>query len=206
MQQHEWATLLLLAQYVQNSWPSSATKQVPFNTLVGYTPLAHQPMHASNIPSTQERLEKIKASRSAALEALMKSQERQEGTNSKFASFSVDDKVWLEGTNLKCIEGTPKLSPRWYGPFWVATKISHVAYQLDLPETWKIHNMFHALLLTPYRETPEHGPNFLDPPPNIIDDEPEWEVERILKQRTFGRWKKKQYLVRWKGYLPAHDS
>jgi len=66
--------------------------------------------------------------------------------------------------------------------------------------------MFHASLLTPYRETPEHGPNFLDPPPNIIDDEPEWEVERILKHRTFGRWKKKQYLVRWKGYSPAHDS
>jgi hypothetical protein len=66
--------------------------------------------------------------------------------------------------------------------------------------------VFHASLLTPYRETPEHGPNFLDLPPDIIDDEPEWKVERILKQRTFGRWKKKQFLVRWKGYSPAHDS
>jgi len=75
MQQHKWATLLLIAQYVQNSWPSSTTKQVPFNTLIGYTPLAHQPTHASDIPSTQECLEKIKTSRSAALEALMKSQE-----------------------------------------------------------------------------------------------------------------------------------
>ena len=114
--------------------------------------------------------------------------------------------MWLEGTNLKRIEGTPKLSPRRYGPFWVAAKISHVAYQLDLPKTWKIHNVFHALLLTPYRETPEHGPNFLDLPPDIIDDKLEWEVERILKQQTFGRWKKKQYLIRWKGYSPAHDS
>jgi len=112
----------------------------------------------------------------------------------------------LEGTNLKRIEGTPKLSPRRYGPFRVAAKISHVTYRLTLPETWKIHNVFHASLLTPYKETPKHGPNFLEPPPEIIDDTPEWEVETILKHRTFGRWKKKQHLVRWKGYSPAHDS
>jgi hypothetical protein len=40
-QQHEWAKLLPMVQYVRNSWPSSTTKQIPFNTLVGYTPLAH---------------------------------------------------------------------------------------------------------------------------------------------------------------------
>ena len=28
----------------------------------------------------------------------------------------------------------------------------------------------------------------------------------ILKHRTFSRWKKDQYLVRWKGYSPAHNS
>ena len=98
--------------------------------------------------------------------------------------------------NLKRAEGTPKLSPRRYGPFKVAAQISHVAYRLDLPETWKIHNVFHASLLTPYRETAEHGPNYLQPPPDIIDDAPEWEVEKIIKAHTFGRWKKKQYLVR----------
>ena len=79
-------------------------------------------------------------------------------------------------------------------------------YRLDLPETWKIHNVFHASLLTPYHEMAEHGPNYLQPPPDIIDDAPEWEVEKIIKTHTFGHWKKKQYLVRWKGYSPAHDS
>jgi len=57
-----------------------------------------------------------------------------------------------------------------------------------------------------YKETEQHGPNFLEPPPDIVEGEPEWEIEQILRERTFGRWKKKQYLVRWKDYSPAHDS
>jgi hypothetical protein len=154
-QQHEWAKLLPMAQYVRNSWPSSTTKQIPFNTLIGYTPLAHQPTRSSTIPGLQQRLKKIKESRTVALEALQKSQEHHEQHPQKYKEFQIGDNVWLEGTNLKRIEGTPKLSPRWYGPFRVAAKISHVTYRLTLPETWKIHNVFHASLLTPYKETPE---------------------------------------------------
>jgi hypothetical protein len=93
----------------------------------------------------------------------------------------------LEGTNLKWIEGTPKLSLRQYRPFRVAAKISHVVYKLDLPNHWKIYNIFHTLLLTPYQETKEHGPNFLKLPPDIIDNTPEWEVKEILKEQKFGR-------------------
>jgi hypothetical protein len=98
-----------MAQYVRNSWPSSTTKQIPFNTLVGYTPLAHQPTRSSSIPGLQQQLKKIKESRTAALEALRKSQERHEQHPQKYKEFQIGDNVWLEGTNLKCIEGTPKL-------------------------------------------------------------------------------------------------
>jgi hypothetical protein len=97
-----------------------------------------------------------------------------------------------------------KLAPRRYGPFKVVTKVSDVAYKLQLPDTWKIHNVFHASLLTPYKETEKHGPNFLEPPPELIEGEPEWEVEQILGDRTYRC--KKQFLIRWKGYAPAHDS
>ena len=66
--------------------------------------------------------------------------------------------------------------------------------------------MFHASLLTPFWETPKYGLNFLEPPPNIIDDTPEWEVKRVLKEQTYRQWKKKQDLIRWKGYLLVYDS
>jgi hypothetical protein len=61
-------------------------------------------------------------------------------------------------------------------------------------------------LLTHYQETEQHRPNFIKPPPDIIKGEPEWEVEQILKAWHFGRKKKLQYFVQWKGYSPSHDS
>ena len=61
-------------------------------------------------------------------------------------------------------------------------------------------------LLSPYCKTEEHGQNFLEPPPEVIEGEDEYEVEQVLGQRTHGRWKKKQYLIKWKGYSAAHNS
>jgi len=46
--------------------------------------------------------------------------------------------------------------------------------------------VFHTSLLTPYKETNEHGTNFLEPPPELIKGEEEWEVEQILRKRHFG--------------------
>jgi hypothetical protein len=53
-QQHEWSKLLPLAQYVRNFWPNATTKQAPFNTLIGYTPAAHQPTRTTDLLTLQE--------------------------------------------------------------------------------------------------------------------------------------------------------
>ena len=44
-----------------------------------------------------------------------------------------------------------------------------MTYQLQLPTTWKIHNVFHAVLLHQYKETKIYGANFQLPLPELID-------------------------------------
>jgi len=206
-QQDNWHTWLPLVQYTKNSWPSATTKKTPYDLLIGYTPQIYQPTRKTTMPSLEQRLLLIEEARKATQEAQHKAQESWIKEKPHHSPFPIRSKVWLEGTNLRLPSNvTPKLSPRRYGPFKVVFQVSKVAYRLKLPTSWKIHDVFHASLLMPHKETEQHSPNFLEPPPEILNREPEWEVEKVLKERAFGRWKKKQYLVHWKGYSPAHDS
>src|SRR5712671_748698 len=119
--------------------------------------------------------------------------------------YRTGDKVWLEATHLNLPYQTPKLAPKRQGPFKIVNVVSPVAHRLQLPAAWNIHNMFHASLLTPYRETASHSPNFTRPPPDLMQGNEEFEVETIINHRFFGRRKALQYLIKWKGY-PSSDN
>jgi Chromo (CHRromatin Organisation MOdifier) domain len=123
-----------------------------------------------------------------------------------YHGHTVGDKVWLEGTNLKLTHPKAKLDAKRYGPFTITEEISPVVYRVELPQQWKIHNVFHASLLTPYKETEEHGTNYAQPPPELVEGEEEYKVEQVPNSRRTGRAKKLQYLLQWKGYSRAHDS
>ncbi len=83
--------------------------------------------------------------------------------------------------------------------------MSPINYQLKLPTQWSIHDVFHIDLLTPYRKTNTHGSNYSRPAPDLVDNEEEYEVKKILDTRQFGRGRKRQYLIKWKGY-PDSDN
>jgi len=92
------------------------------------------------------------------------------------------------------------------GPFKVIQKVGKVAYKLELPASMKVHPVFHVNLLHKYRSDGTVQP---PPPPVLVDDQLEYEVERILQHRDVALGRKRsrrEYLIKWLGYGPEHNS
>ena len=194
--QTDWADWLPLAQYVHNSWINESTKQIPFKLLIGGLPSRHYQAW-SEIKTDEPRERQIKEIRQKATKALEHAQELIKRKNRKdYPQYKEGNQVWLEATNLKTTHPTAKLALKRYGPFSIIKKISDIVYQLELPRNWKIHNVFHSSLLSPYRETEIHGPNYHEPPPEIIEGEPEYKVEAVIGSRRTGKNRKLEYRIR----------
>jgi len=121
--------------------------------------------------------------------------------------FEVGDQVWLSTKNLRFRENpSPKLRPKWVGPFSITVKKSPVVYQLHLPSSIPVHPIFHISLLKPYRfKSGLTLPSSAPPPiPTVEDIEEEYTPEKILEHRR--RRTRVEYLVRWQGYGYEYDS
>ena len=112
--------------------------------------------------------------------------------------------MWLEATHLHLHYPSKKLAPKRHGPFEITQVLSPLTYCLCLLPTWKVHDVFHATLLSPYRETNTHGPNFSQPPPDMIDAKEEYEIDQIVAHH--GNSKNRQYLTAWKGYPLSENT
>ena len=204
-QQTNWHHYLPLAEFTHNSWKNEATGKSPFEILMGYSPRAEIFDVTLSIPTVALRLRDWKKAREDAQKLMIKAQKKWTKGKELEQRYKTGDQVWLEGCNLRIDRPSVKLAPKRYRPFKIRKVLSPITYQLALPPQWKIHDVFHADLLTPYHETKLHGPNFTRPPPDLIDGEEEYEVEEILQSRRFGKGHKVQYLVKWKGY-PESDN
>ena len=133
----------------------------------------------SPIPQVALCLDQFKQARKRAEELMIKAQWSWV-KNKDTPRYKVRDQVWLEGRHLRTNQPTTKLALRRHGPFKIVQVMSPVNYRLKLPTQWNIHPVFHIDLLTPYRETPTHGPIYQRPPPDLVNREEEYEVEKIL--------------------------
>jgi hypothetical protein len=198
--QDDWSLWLPLATAVHNAQVNSTTRITSFQAILGYTSnLTGGAIRESTNQLTTNRIKEAKTFRAQAREAL-----NQMAQNTPKAQYRLGDRVWLEAKHLALPYQMPKLAPKCHGPFTITKKVSPVAYQLDLLSTWTIHDVFHASLLTPYRETDAHGPNFTRPPPDLVDGNEEYKVEDVIGHHHYRSWL--QYLVKWKGYPSADNT
>src|SRR5713101_2053914 len=66
-----------------------------------------------------------------------------------------------------------------------------------------IYPVFHASLLSSYHKTSTHGPNFTQPPLDLIDGDAHYEVKKILDLHLYQN--QLQYLVKWVSYLDSEN-
>ncbi len=90
---------------------------------------------------------------------------------------------------------------RFLGPFEVFKKVGKVAYELKLPPTMEMHDVFHVSLLRPYRR--KGG----QPPPALLPDgQVEYEVEAILDHNDDVD-NERFYHIKWVGYdVPSWET
>jgi Chromo (CHRromatin Organisation MOdifier) domain len=157
----------------------------------------------TTVESAEECIKIMMQRREQAVAALNRTVEK---IGAPTVQYKKGQHVWLEATNLKLPHQSSKLALKRYRPFKIMEEISPVAYWLELPLSWRIHDVFHTSLLSPYSETTAHGPNFTWPPPDLIDGETEYEVEQIHSHQYYGCHKKLQYLVKWCRYPEADNT
>jgi len=173
----DWTQWLALATAVHNNRKNSTTGLSPNQIILGYDLKLNPAITTLSTNETaEERIHLMEERRTQATAALNQVAEK---SGTPLAQYNTGDQVWLEGKNLRLPYQATKLAPKRYGPFKIIKEISPVAYRLMLPLSWKIHDTFHASLLLPYRETTAYGPNFSRPPPDLINDEEQYEVEQI---------------------------
>jgi hypothetical protein len=213
----DWDEKLTAAEIAVNNSTNDSTGFTPYYLNFGqhpHLPLNHVAVNSNN-PAAQTLLRTISDSIVIAKQRLVAAQQRQaEYANKRRreVTFRVGDQVMLSTENLNVGERKRKLTPKYTGPFVVEEVKSPVAYRLRLPpQLARIHNVFHVSLLKPYRVDDGQftgRPQINRPPPEIIDGEEEWEVERILDHRTrrVGRGTVVEYLVKWLGYPDSDNS
>ena len=73
--------------------------------------------------------------------------------NQRQVSFNVAKKMWLNVKNFTLLQSlTPKFMAKFAGPFPVVKQVFDDSYKLAVPLDFKVHPVFHVLLLKIYFE------------------------------------------------------
>jgi hypothetical protein len=112
--------------------------------------------------------------------------------------FGIGDMVWLKTNNIRTRRECKKLDHKKVGPYEITRRFGPLAYQLDLPDSLPIHNVFHVENLEKAHEPIIEGQRQY--PQGLLEAIPdkEWDVEAITDSRLHSKHGF-QYKVNWTG-------
>ncbi|KAF8737683.1 hypothetical protein RHS02_06087, partial [Rhizoctonia solani] len=196
--QKDWVKWLPMAEFAYNNAVHSSTGKSPFKALYGWEPSLTPSNVLTDVPEADDLATQMEAQWREIKAALWQSKTRMiSGETGEPLEFDIGEEAWLDAKNVKLKTLSPKLTKQRLGPFKVTKKISNRAYQLELPPSMRIHNVFYVGLLSKVKRD-EKRKFENQPPPVTIDGEEEYKVEGItdMEERN-GEW---FFRVKWKGY------
>ena len=210
-EQSNWAKLLPMAEFAYMNSRQSSIGCSPFFAMCGYNPEIHWEAEdgslGGEVPSAKERVEQLQNYRKQIEEhwrGAVEAQAKYYNRDHKPQAYKVGQLVMLSTKNLKQKRPSKKMSHRFVGPFRIEDKVGAQAYKLTLPSDYRIHNTFHVSLLEPYQwRDGAQSADFMQPP-ELIDDEEQWEIEEIVDRvrKRNGVW----YKVKWTGWDDAYNQ
>jgi Reverse transcriptase (RNA-dependent DNA polymerase)/RNase H-like domain found in reverse transcriptase/Integrase zinc binding domain/Chromo (CHRromatin Organisation MOdifier) domain/Retroviral aspartyl protease len=224
----DWDKHLPLLEFAVNNAKHESTGYSPFFMNYGLHPCAVLDRAIRNATSStvsgtnvaaEEFINDLQSTVTAAKLKLQRAQEQQ----AKYANqqrreltFNEGDSVLLSTEDHRYRQSNTskqKLEPKYFGPFTIVKKLSDHTYELNLPQSMsRVHPVFHVSKLRPHVPVDvdrfPNQPSITRPSSELIDDELEYEVEKITNKRTVtarGGSEQIQYKVRWKGW-PEYES
>jgi hypothetical protein len=144
----EWKNSLSTLEFTHNNRRHTDQTHTLFELMNGEAPVAIlTTFENTKFPSVAERIKNLVTSRKEALAAHELARSHMaERIKLNFVPFKKGQMVWLDLRHLKT-NYHKKMAPKREGPFKIEEVLGPVTYQLKLPESWRIHKVFHAALL-----------------------------------------------------------
>jgi hypothetical protein len=177
--QSDWAEWLACAEFAVNNRVNSSTGFSPFFLNYGRDPprpLAPLRLANSTVPKADEfasQMSALSQETSAALRLAAASMKRAYDRHHREATpLGIGSLVLLDASGINTARPSKKLDDRRYGPFKVLQKVSLQSYRLELPVSWKIHDVFHISKLVPFVEPQFPSQKVIPRIPEVPDETP----------------------------------
>ena len=211
----KWPSVLPRIQTLMNNTSSASTGHSANDIAYGFS--LNKPLDLAKLPP---QINNIAVTRVDAADTLSFAQIQQEfHYNRKHQPmfFRTGDKVYLrlyKGYDIPANAAIKRvLGQQYVGPFDIVRRVGSQAYELALPNHWRIHPVVSIAILEPAPGDDPYTRATYDHPDSVFveGDTPTYKsyiIDRLINRRVIkkGRGYSTQYLVRWRGYGPEYDE